>query len=428
MKAKRKAIRFSKLKLDGQKAGAKRYHLYEDGGRGFGLRVDPSGRRSFFISYRMPGDKNAKTITIGRYPDIGLAQARKQAAQLLLDIEKGVTPGVEKAAKKQAMQDADTIKALADKYIKHHAIPHKSKKACAEDMRILKKDILPAWGKRKAVDITRKDICALLDRIMERGAPTGANRTRALISTMFNFAVGRDILEVNKCVGVPKPAKEKSRDRKLSEQEVIDVWAGLSLDSGVSMAPALKLAVKFLLLTVQRKTEVLESKWEELDLDKKCWTLSGDRTKNNKAHDVPLSPLAIKVLEEARVLYPHSEWVFPSPNGVLDGKRVGGVAPFHESSLDHAIKRTLSDLGAEPFTPHDLRRTASSMIAELGIDRLTLKKILNHTDSEVTAIYDQHTYLKEKKKALLALSNKISALVTPSEPAKILPMRNEART
>lgn len=426
MKTKRKAIKFSSLQLKNLKPEERRYQVFEDGGRGLAVRVEPSGRKSFFLSYRFGGE--SKTITIGRYPDIGLAQARTHAAKLYLEINKGVNPGVERKAKIQATKDAHTVKALAEEYVKHHAEPHKSESACKDDKRMLKKDILPAWGQRKAVDITRRDIVTLLDKIKERGAPVGANRTLSLLSKLFKVAVDRGILEASPCVSISRVAKEESRERVLTEQEVKDLWSGLSPDSGVSMALTMKMALRFMLVTAQRETEVLGAKWREFDMDNECWELSGDRTKNNKAHNVPLSPLALEILEEAKGLYPDSEWVFPSPNGVRRGARNAGVSALLGSSVGGAIRRTLADFKMDKWTPHDLRRTAASMIAELlselRLDRLILKKILNHTDSEVTAIYDRHTYFDEKKQALLALSNKISGLVNPSEPAKILPMRN----
>ncbi len=305
--------KFTKFQLNGLKAKDKRYILFEDGGRGFGIRVEPSGRRTFFFEYRFDG-KN-RIFTIGPYPKASLTQARAMAAKLKEQVESGTDPGAEKREILWADKTAFTVKDLSDEYLEKWAKPRKAEKSYKEDMRILQKDVVSAWGRRKAKDITRRDVVLLLDQIVDRGSPVAANRTLAVVRRMFNFSVDRDILGSSPCVRIQAPTKEKSRERVLSEDEIKALWTGLEPDSKVSMVPEMKLALKFLLVSAQRKGEVLNSEWSEFDLDAGWWELPGGKTKNKKAHRVPLSPLALEILAEAKQASKDSKWVFPSPFG-----------------------------------------------------------------------------------------------------------------
>lgn len=414
--------KFTKFQLDGLKAKAKRYILFEDGGKGFGIRVEPTGRKTFFFEYRTAGRN--RIFTIGPYPRTTLTQARSAAARLKEKVERGEDPGDERKAKMRADKDASTVAGLVEEYLEKWAKPHKSEKSFKEDSRILNKDILPLWGRRKAKDITRRDIVLLLDRIVDRGASVTANRTLAVIRRMFNFALERDILGASPCVRILAPTKEKSRDRFLSENEIKILWMGLEPESKVSMIPEMKLAIKFMLVSAQRKGEVLNSEWGEFDLDASWWELPGGKTKNKKPHRVPLSPLALKILAEAKQASKGSRWVFPSPVGTnrKGDHKTPGLHPLTGPAVDHAVRRTLKTFGIEHFTPHDLRRTAASQITGIGIPRLTVKKILNHADSEITAIYDRHSYDSEKQRAMLAWDGKLRSIIKGGK-AKILPIQ-----
>lgn len=410
--------KFTKFKLDALKPKDKRYILFEDGGKGFGIRVEPSGRRTFFFEYRFDG-KN-RMFTIGPYPKASLTQARAMAAKLKEQVESGTDPGAEKREILWADKTAFTVKDLSDEYLEKWAKTRKTEKSYKEDMRILQKDVTPAWGRRKAKDITRRDVVLLLDQIVDRGSPVAANRTLAVIRRMFNFSVERDILGASPCVRIPAPTKEKSRERVLSEDEIKSLWTGLEKDSAVPMVPAMKLAIKFMLVSAQRKGEALNAEWSEFDLDAGWWELPGEKTKNKKAHRVPLSPIALEILSEAKQASKKSKWVFPSPFGPKT--RTPGLHPLTGSAVDHAVRRSLKTFELEHFTPHDLRRTAASLITGIGIPRLTVKKILNHADSEITGIYDRHTYDSEKKQAMLAWDGKLRSIIK-GEKAKILPIQ-----
>ena len=156
---------------------------------------------------------------------------------------------------------------------------------------------------------------------------------------------------------------------------------------------------------------------------KGIWGLSEGRVKNKQKHCVPLNPLAMEILQEAKEMYPNSDWVFPSSVGKRGEAKEAGVHPLVGSSVDHAVRRNLSAFGMARGTPHDLRRSASTLMTSSGVSRFDLKRVINHTDSEVTGVYDRYAYLNEKRAALLKLEKKLLGIVNPGEPAKILPLK-----
>ena len=177
---------------------------------------------------------------------------------------------------------AETVADLAEEYLEKWARPRK--RSAAEDERILNKDVLPAWGKLKARDITRRDAILLLDKIVERGAPIQANRTLAVIRKMFNFAVKRGLIDATPTAVIDAPSKENKRDRVLTKDEMYSLWHGLE-DAPASRG--VKLAIRLLLVTAQRKGELVAAPQSEFDLEEKVWTIPAERTKNGMSHRVP---------------------------------------------------------------------------------------------------------------------------------------------
>jgi integrase len=242
---------------------------------------------------------------------------------------------------------------------------------------------------------------------------------------MFNFALSRDIVPANPCQQVRAPAAENQRDRALSVDEVRRLWEALDTacleptevgdnDAGrLSMAKGTALALKFQLVTAQRKGEVACAAWSEIDLDTKIWTIPVEKSKNRLPHRVPLTDLALKLLEEIRSISradqedpdDRSPWLFPSP-------RAKGQQHILETAIDRAVRNNREAFGIPYWVPHDLRRTAASMMTSIGVSRLTVSKILNHVERGVTASYDRHSYDNEKRKALEAWSRKLESILT----------------
>lgn len=381
---------------------------------GFAIRVFPSGEKSWVFIYTYSSRK--RRMTLGDYKTTTLAEARikhHDAYKMLKSEDKD--PALVQALQRAESRDSSTISGLIDEYIEKWAIPRK--RSWKEDKRILDRDIKPAWGNRKAKDITKRDVVLLLENIIKRGAPIAANRTFACVRRMFNFAVERDILNSTPCATIKAPAKENQRDRCLSAQEIIDFWHGLET---APMSEASKLALKLQLVTAQRKGEILGAEWDEINFETRWWTIPESKAKNGITQRVPLSELAIDLLNQIK-MNNKLDWLFPS---TINNQ------PIRGESIDRAIRRSdthFQKRKIKHFTPHDLRRTAATHMTEMGISRLVVSKILNHVDSNITAIYDRHSYDAEKRNALEAWGNKLKQLLNSSEVASSVIDINSAK-
>ncbi len=388
-------MRFTDAKLKGLKPKKARYIIWEEGGKGLGIRVSPSGRKSFIFMYRFDG--RARMMTLGSFLQISLADANVRVAKAKKQLTQDIDPGKEWIEKKYADRTGYSVRNLVEEYLEKWAKPRK--KSWKEDERILKKDVLSIWGRKKAKDIKRRDIVLLLDEIVDRGAPIQANRVLAVIRKMFNFALSRSILETSPCVAITAPGKERRRDRVLNDEEIHKLWHRLPK---CQMAEGTRLILKLLLTTAQRKGELATAEWSEFDLKKGWWTIPAEKAKNSLPHRVPLTPLAIEQLNQAKQLSNGLPWVFP-------GNRNGShITP---PAIDHAIRNNQSVLELSNFTPHDLRRTAASNMTSLKTSRLVVAKILNHVESGITAVYDRYSYDDEKRKALKLWERKLSKVI-----------------
>lgn len=373
------------------KPRAQRYEVWE--GSGFGVRVSPRRIKSWVWLYRFK-DK-PRRVTLGTYPAMGLADARLALAKARKRLEQGEDPGAKLVADRKAERQAETVAELAEEYLERWARPNK--RSAAEDERVLRKDVLPNWGRRKAKDINRRDVIALLDRIVERGAPIQANRTFAVVHRVFSWAISRDLLTVNPAQGVRRPGREASRDRVLAFDEIERLWSGLD---AARMSQSVRLALRFMLATAQRKGEVVRAEWSEIQDG--VWVIPQEKAKNRQGHRLPLPPLALSLLDLAKASARGSRWVFPSSRSEMS---VTGAA------VHHALRANLSKLGLADLTPHDLRRTAASHMTSMGVSRLVVAKILNHVERGVTAVYDRHGYDREKSEALEAWGRRLEEIV-----------------
>jgi len=400
-------MQFTEKFIQSLKPKAKRYDLREKSGNGFGIRISTSGEKSWIFFYTFEGRK--RRMTLGTYPSISLSEARSLYRDALKALALGKDPASIKKNKKNEARLSATIDDLIDEYIEKWAKPNK--RSWKEDKRILYYDIKTAWGKRKANEITKRDIILMLEKIMERGAPIAANRTLACVRRMFNFAVERDIIQTSPCTAVKAISKENCRDRCLTTEEIKNFWHGLDRPKTM-MSSGTKLALKLQLATVQRKGEVVTAEWKEINLDTKWWVIPAHKAKNGHEHRVYLSTLALQLLKEIKKISGGSEWLFPSPRT---------NKPITGESVAYALRRSKDAFPeVNDFTPHDLRRTGATHMTAMGISRLVVSKILNHVESSVTATYDRHSYDNEKKYALEAWGNKIIQIINETEENNII--------
>ena len=402
-------MRMTDIGIRTLKPKEQRYERWEDGRTGFGVRVSPSGRKTFVYMYWRNG--KARRMTLGIYGDgsgnISLADAKVKHAEAKKALTEGHDPGAETVEARQAERDAESVAELVEEYLGKWAWPRK--RSAAEDERILRKEIVPQWGNRKARDIKRRDIITLLDGILDRGAPIQANRTLACVRRMFNWAIERDMLDASPCVRVKAPAQENRRDRALVNGEIRTFWHGLD---NARMTDTMKLALRLQLVTAQRKGEIIAAEWPEFDRENALWTIPAEKAKNGVQHVVPLSPLALDLLDAIEANGTGSRYLFPSPRG---DRSVAG------QSVDHALRDNRERIGVEDMTPHDLRRSAATAMAALGVDRTVLAKVLNHVDRSVTGRYDTHAYIPEKRAALERWGRKLQTIISAETvPGKVV--------
>jgi integrase len=381
---------------------AVRYEVWDEARKGFGVRVTPRGVKSFVWVYHF-GSK-PRRLTFGTYPLLSLADAGVKLAQAKHLLDKGIDPGLRAVSERAAEREGETVADLVAAYLDRYARPRK--RSAAEDERILRKDALSHWGSRRVKDIGRRDVVVLLNAIVDRGAPIQANRTLTILRRMFGFAVSQAMIETSPCDKVERPSSENQRDRTLSEDEIRLFWRALD---EAPMEPNARRVLRLMIVTGQRKGEVMGIHAQEVDYDRGVWALPASRAKNGREHLIPLSPLARKILTEV----PANElgYFFPSK---LTGR------PYRGQSIDHATRylfdprppskprkksgepRMLPALSGvvERFTPHDLRRTVATRMRELGVSRGDVKMVLNHVETDVTARYDKYDGLTEKRRAL----------------------------
>jgi integrase len=374
---------------------------FDDSLPGFGLRVSAGGRRAWVLLYRHGTLK--RRLTLGPYPDLPLAAARDKARDHLREVAHGRDPAAEKAAGRKA----ETFAELAENYLERYA--KKRKRSWRKDELALARDLLPRFATLKATAITRRDINRLLDSIVDRGAPIQANRTFGILRRIYSWGIERDIVAVNPCHGIRAPGEEKARDRVLTPDELRAVWNALAPEQAQISA-----MFKLRILTAQRGGEVSTIRRSDFDLQSAWWTIPGELSKNGLAHRVPLAPQVVEIVKEALRSAGDDECLFPSPTS--DG-------PVR--SIWRAVARIRKRSGVE-FRPHDLRRTAASLMTGMGISRLTVSKILNHVESDITSVYDRHSYDAEKRQALEAWAARVEQIVSGRMAGadKVVPLRS----
>jgi len=404
------AKRLTDRQVQNLKSKTQRYEIWEEGS-GFGVRVSPNCTKSWVLMYRYEGRQ--RRMTLGRYPKMTVAAAHKAQADARFTLELGEDPGDAIIEARKLDRASPTVGDLTILYLEGWA--KRRKRSWIEDERILNKDVLPRWRHRKAHKLKRRDVVELLDSIVERGAPIAANRTLQVVRRMFNYAIERDLLETNPCAGIRAPGKEQCRQRALSDDEIKEFWT--KLDSS-DISQLLRLALRLQLVTAQRRGEVASACWQDIDRESGWWTIPKDKSKNGLSHRVPISKIAADLLDELGHITDDSDFLFPSPT------REGHITA---ASLSGALFRNRKHFGLERFTPHDLRRTAASKMASIGVSRVALGKILNHVDRSVTAIYDRHTYDAEKREALTKWSQQLLTIVSDSDAKNIVSLARDGR-
>jgi integrase len=385
------------------------YFEVADGTTGLRLAVFPSGAKSWITRYRRPDKRTAK-LTIGKYPDMTLAQARVHVAEALKAVAAGNDPGEAKKRAKASAREAES-QARADT-VERHVAQHLArisrevseghwKQACLA----LERDAVQAWRGRPVASITRRDVRELAEQIAERRGPVAGNRAFGHVRRFFGTLVERDILAANPVSGVKRPSKEQARERVLAAGEIKAVYDALTAIGGPVADCAL-----MALYSGQRRGECANMARGEIRDG--AWSLPAPKVKNRRPHVVPMSRQMRELIERQPVL---GDLVFSyggdKPVGAFSDlkKQVDGIAKLEA-----------------PWCWHDLRRTVASGMAGLGVALPVIEKVLNHASGSfrgIVSVYQRHEYANEKRDALARWGDHVERIVKGEEPGKVVTLR-----
>lgn len=348
-----------------------RYVLWDDLVRGFGVRITPTGQKTFVLSYRAGGRK--RLMKLGRFGPLTVDQARSAALRTLGEVTQGSDPLRQRAEQRRADAAAVTVRAFCDLYVERHAKPNK--KTWKEDARRVRQYILPAWATRRLDELTREDVWDLYRHVgSELRRPYEANRLLSQLSIMFNLAAEWGCMPDTQA----NPAKirkryrykEKNRDRRVTSEELPRLMAAIEAEED----PHVRAAILLELLTGLRKREVLHRRWSDVDLGRRTLRL-GD-TKAGQPRHVPLSSAAAEIFA-ALPRQRGNPYVFPSP--VVPGQ------PRHDLNGPWRRIRARADLHDLRF--HDLRHSVATWLAEQGHPAQWIQKALGHMSIQTTMKY-----------------------------------------
>jgi integrase len=371
---------------------------WDDDLTGFGLRIRLGGdrvRKTWIAQYRAHG--RTRRVLIGPAEKLGAEQARKQAEKVLAKVVLGGDPQAERRARRQ--REAFTLRSVVEDYL-----GAKRSTVRFNTYRGLERYLTgPAFKPLHAMPIdgiTRRDVAARVAKITtESGSPSAA-RARAALSALYAWAMGEGVAEHNPVVGTNKPNDSMPRERVLSNAEIAAIW------HATGEADAFGKIVKLLLLTGARRMEVCGMRWSEIDMESGVWHLPPERTKNKRAHSLPLPPTAMEIVRSIPRIVGRD---------CLFGER--SDLGFTQWGAKRDLDTRLGDKVAE-WTLHDLRRTAATGMADIGVQPHIIEAALNHISGHkvgVAGIYNRSSYEREVKAALGMWSDHIRALVEGGE-------------
>jgi integrase len=397
---------------------------------GLALRVSPAGNKSWTLRYRT-NEGEQRRLTLGRYPSVSFSKARELAHKAVGRVADGVDPAKEKRSSKAAAQikKLSTIAALIETYFEdaargRHKPNSRPKRTSTLNMErdYFERVIKPRFGPLPVVDLTRHELQRFLDDIGHT-APASARHCRNVIRQAFNYGIRREMVEKNPAQLTELPAS-RSRERVMSDDELRAIWTAANAPASVdtlTMSAATGLAICFAMVTLQRGGEVCGLHAREIDREGKLWTIPGTRTKNHRIQVVPLSDLALDVLDRAFALaLTEPKAVEPSADkwsGFAFPSR-SSDRPITRHAFTRAMKRMTNVLRIADATPHDFRRTGATNITgeRIGIPRFIVSRVLNQISdtggaAAVTGVYDRNEYLPEKRRALGAWSALLQEIV-----------------
>lgn len=424
-----RAITFTDKMIDALKPTDKKQ--YKSEGNGFTVRVMPTGGKAWLYRYDFEGRR--RELHLGVYPEVSLKEARSRFEEARKKVKNGIDVVAAIDAAKQERQQTPTVSQFAEEYYRDIENHPKYKIKTWEKVRhTINKEILPSVGGKKVTDIKPRDLLAITDKIVDRGALVMANRVFAFASMLMNHAVEKRVVAANPFAGMKRPGgKEEARERNLSEDEIKILWSALESPK-LSITDEIRKALKLVLVTCQRPGEVIGLHASEIDGN--WWTIPKERSKNGREQRVYLTQTALSLIGDTE----GRGYIFKTA-GKAD-------KPMTQPAMNYALRRQLLSpvlhngkpvydadrkpltenlLGIDSLCPHDLRRTGATMISKLGFSDEIIDALLNHKKQGVIKSYNMHRYDLEKQQALEALERKLQSIISDTQ-SNVIPLHRKA--
>lgn len=366
-------------------------------------------------------------VTLGTYPSTGLAQARTALAKAQAGRGSGTDPAEARnnarrehrrlAAERAAAQ---TVADVAAQYLDDLAArvqrQERSAASLYEARRLLDKHVLPMIGDERAIDVSRQDVRAVLRKVATESTPTMADKVLVVLRAMLNAALESDTIAANPAARIKKVVGRVDRDRVLTDAEIAALWAELDRRQEEPLSWAIKLA----LVTAQRRGSVITARWADFNVEQRLWTIPRGNVKGSRAaHVVPLSSLAVEVLDALRARTGGVPVLFPGQQ--LDRSP-------HPRSLSRYAQTVMQAAGLPNARTHDLRRSAATLMGRSGVPTADIKSVLGHSGGgDVTLIYDRFDRMPERTAALERLADSLrqACRLPGGRTADVIPLRRE---
>lgn len=356
---------------------------------GLYVAVTPAGSVSFRYNYAINGRQ--ETVTFGRYGigGITLAEARERLGEAKRMVADGKSPARENARDKARIKGAETFGAWAEKWLRGYQMAGSTR-----DMRrsVYTRELKGKFCNQKLNEITHEDLRAITDTIVERGAPATAVHAREIVLQVYRWAIERG-QKVENPADLVRPAsiaKFEPRDRSLTPDEIGLMYRYLEK---VGTTPSIRVAVKLLLLTMVRKSELTNATWSEINFSEAIWTIPKERMKRRNPHLVFLSRQVMDILVALKTFAGGSDFILPS--------RYDSDAPMSSATMNRVLDLTYKAAQKDghdlaKFGLHDLRRTASTLLHEAGYNTDWIEKCLAHEQKGVRAVYNKAEYREQR--------------------------------
>ncbi|TPK85668.1 DUF4102 domain-containing protein [Mesorhizobium sp. B2-4-13] len=372
---------------------------------GMYVLVAPSGNISFRLDYRLNGRR--ETVTLGRYgrDGISLSNAREKCIDAKRAVREGRSPAIEKQREKRRIKETKSFGEFGEKWLTAGPMADSTR---AMRRSIFERELLPIWRNRLLPEITPDDLRAHCAKIVERGAPATAIHVRDILKQIYGFAIlhGEKVSNPASEVGPASIANFVPRDRSLSPSEIRVMLK--QLEHTITL-PTIRLGMRLYLLTMVRKSELQDAVWDEVDFENAVWTIPKERMKRSKAHNVYLSRQVLDIMIALKTCAGNSRYLLPSR---YDADAPMSRATFNRVTYAVVERAKAEGLPLEPFTVHDLRRTGSTLLNELGFNSDWIEKCLAHEDGRSSrGVYNKAEYAIQRRHMMQEWSDIVDAWV-----------------